>query len=314
MGFRYATILAIAQFAHPAVITVLTPAGRVSRYLFGIDYGATDLRLALLDASGNKIGSVVDATLLYCYHYDPATGRYSLAIMSLIRIGGLITVAGLGASIVLTVRRQRRQARAVAHTASGAPLDVEQPFPVSARPRPRSRPRWTCSTRSWWRCPPSSRCSSSSCLAFFTIKYRRRHPDDVGADIHGSLVLEIVWTFIPFVLSMIMFAWGASLFYRLSRPPAGAMEVTVVGKQWMWKIEHEEGVREINELHVPLGRDVRVSIGSEDVIHDFAIPAFRVRMPDARCRASSRRCGSGRRRRANSAFTATSTAARATRR
>jgi protein SCO1/2 len=119
VGFRYRYDPAIAQFAHPAVITVLTPAGRVSRYLFGIDYGATDLRLALLDASGNKIGSVVDATLLYCYHYDPATGRYSLAIMSLIRIGGLITVAGLGASIVLTVRRQRRQARAVAHTASG---------------------------------------------------------------------------------------------------------------------------------------------------------------------------------------------------
>jgi cytochrome c oxidase subunit 2 len=115
-------------------------------------------------------------------------------------------------------------------------------------------------------------------LTFFAVKYRRKHPDDVGADIHGSLVLEIIWTFIPFVLSMIMFAWGASLFYRLSRPPKGAMEVTVVGKQWMWKVEHEEGVREINELHVPLGRDVRVTIGSEDVIHDFAIPAFRVRM------------------------------------
>lgn len=119
VGFRYTYDPAIAQFAHPAVITVLTPAGRVSRYLFGIDYGATDLRLALIDATGNKIGSVVDATLLYCYHYDPATGRYSLAIMSLIRIGGLITVAGLGASILLTVRRQRRQARAVAHTAAG---------------------------------------------------------------------------------------------------------------------------------------------------------------------------------------------------
>jgi protein SCO1/2 len=119
VGFRYTYDPAIAQFAHPAVITVLTPAGRVSRYLFGIDYGATDLRLALIDASGNKIGSVVDATLLYCYHYDPATGRYSLAIMSLIRIGGVITVAGLGASILFTVRRQRRHARAVAHTAAG---------------------------------------------------------------------------------------------------------------------------------------------------------------------------------------------------
>jgi protein SCO1/2 len=119
VGFRYTYDPAIAQYAHPAVITVLTPAGRVSRYLFGIDYGATDLRLALIDAGGNKIGNVVDATLLYCYHYDPATGRYSLAIMSLVRLGGLITVVGLGASIVLTVRRQRRQARTLAHTAAG---------------------------------------------------------------------------------------------------------------------------------------------------------------------------------------------------
>lgn len=119
VGFRYRYDPAIAQFAHPAVITVLTPTGRVSRYLFGIDYGATDLRLALIDASGNKIGSVADRTLLYCYHYDPSTGRYSLAIMSLVRLGGLVTLAGLGVSIGLAVRRQRRQAHAVAHTAAG---------------------------------------------------------------------------------------------------------------------------------------------------------------------------------------------------
>jgi cytochrome c oxidase subunit 2 len=115
-------------------------------------------------------------------------------------------------------------------------------------------------------------------MGYFMVKYRRRHPDEVGADIHGSLVLELTWTIIPFVLSMIMFGWGASLFFRLSRPPKDAMEITVVGKQWMWKVQHAEGVREINELHVPLGQDVRITLGSEDVIHDFAIPAFRVRM------------------------------------
>jgi cytochrome c oxidase subunit 2 len=115
-------------------------------------------------------------------------------------------------------------------------------------------------------------------MVYFTMKYRRTRPDGVGADIHGSIVLELTWTFIPFVLALIMFGWGASLFYRLSRPPKDSMEMTVVGKQWMWKVQHPEGVREINELHVPVGRPVRLSIGSEDVIHDFAIPAFRVRM------------------------------------
>ena len=112
----------------------------------------------------------------------------------------------------------------------------------------------------------------------FTIKFKRTHPDAVGADIHGSLALELGWTFIPFVLAMVMFAWGASLFFRLATPPANAMEVFVVGKQWMWKVQHPEGVREINELHVPIGRPVRITLGSEDVLHDYSLPAFRVKM------------------------------------
>src|SRR6185295_13927529 len=112
----------------------------------------------------------------------------------------------------------------------------------------------------------------------FAIVYRRRHKEEVGADIHGSLILEMTWTVIPFVLSMVMFVWGADLFFRLSRPPADSMEIYAVGKQWMWKVQHPSGVREINELHVPTGRPVRITLGSEDVIHDFSIPAMRVKM------------------------------------
>jgi cytochrome c oxidase subunit 2 len=115
-------------------------------------------------------------------------------------------------------------------------------------------------------------------IVYFTLRYKRRHVDEVGADIHGSLTLELAWTFIPFVLSMVMFGWGAKVFFDLASPPANAMEVFVVGKQWMWKVQHPEGVREINELHVPVGRPVRLTMGSEDVIHDFFIPAFRVKM------------------------------------
>jgi cytochrome c oxidase subunit 2 len=115
-------------------------------------------------------------------------------------------------------------------------------------------------------------------VVIFAIKFRRRHPDEVGADIHGSLALELTWTFIPFVLAMVMFVWGADLFFRLSRPPADAMEVFVVGKQWMWKVQHPDGMREINEMHVPIGRNIRVTLASEDVIHDYSIPAFRVKM------------------------------------
>src|SRR6187455_2736251 len=115
-------------------------------------------------------------------------------------------------------------------------------------------------------------------IGYFTVKYRRLTPDAVGADIHGSLSLELTWTFIPFLLSMVMFGWGASLFFRLATPPANSMEIFVVGKQWMWKVQHPEGVREINELHVPTGRPVRITLGSEDVLHDFSLPAFRVKV------------------------------------
>jgi cytochrome c oxidase subunit 2 len=114
-------------------------------------------------------------------------------------------------------------------------------------------------------------------VVFFAVKYRRRHDGEVGAAIHGSLALELLWTIIPFFIMMVMFAWGAKVFYTLYRPPAGAMEIYIVGKQWMWKAQHMEGVREINELHVPVGRSVKLIMGSEDVIHSFFIPAFRVK-------------------------------------
>ncbi len=114
-------------------------------------------------------------------------------------------------------------------------------------------------------------------MTFFAIRYRRRPGNEVGADIHGSTVLEIIWTAIPFVILMFVFAWGASLYFKLSRPPEDAMEVFVVGRQWMWKIQHMEGRREINTLHVPLGKPVKLTMTSEDVIHAFYVPAFRVK-------------------------------------
>jgi cytochrome c oxidase subunit 2 len=91
-------------------------------------------------------------------------------------------------------------------------------------------------------------------VVVFAFKYRRKSDDEVGVAIHGSLALELLWTFIPLAIAMVMFAWGAKVFFDLYRPPAGAMEIFVVGKQWMWKAQHADGQREINELHVPIGR------------------------------------------------------------
>ena len=115
-------------------------------------------------------------------------------------------------------------------------------------------------------------------VVIFAIKYRRRHADEVGAPIHGSLVLELIWTGIPFVLAMVMFVWGSSVYFAIARPPAETLDIYAVGKQWMWKFQHREGQREINALHVPVNTPVRLIITSEDVLHDVYLPAFRVKM------------------------------------
>jgi cytochrome c oxidase subunit II len=114
-------------------------------------------------------------------------------------------------------------------------------------------------------------------VVVFAIKFHRKHGAEVGVAIHGSLALELLWTIIPLGITMVMFLWGAQTFFHMTRPPKGAMEIYVVGKQWMWKVQHKDGAREINELHVPVGRPVRLIMGSEDVIHSFFIPAFRVK-------------------------------------
>jgi cytochrome c oxidase subunit 2 len=114
-------------------------------------------------------------------------------------------------------------------------------------------------------------------VSVFAVKFHRRHGDEVGVAIHGSLALELLWTIIPLGICMVMFVWGAQVFFHMTRPPKGAMEIYVVGKQWMWKAQHRDGAREINELHVPIGRPVKLVMGSEDVIHSFFIPAFRVK-------------------------------------
>jgi len=114
-------------------------------------------------------------------------------------------------------------------------------------------------------------------VVWLAIRYRRRDPESVGTAVHGMLSLEIVWTAIPFALAMVMFFWGAHVYVGMARPPDDAHEIFVVGKQWMWKLQHLEGRREINELHVPVGQPIKLTMTSEDVIHSFFVPAFRIK-------------------------------------
>jgi protein SCO1 len=120
VGFRYVWDEGLKQFAHPTGIVVATPSGLISRYLFGVEYGPRDLRLALVESSAGTIGSPVDAVLLYCYHYDPQTGRYGLVVMAILRAAAAATALAMGTFLVVMVRRERRASRQSAGTGEGS--------------------------------------------------------------------------------------------------------------------------------------------------------------------------------------------------
>jgi cytochrome c oxidase subunit II len=114
-------------------------------------------------------------------------------------------------------------------------------------------------------------------MIFFLAKYRKRVAADRTPPKSGSLPVEVTWSVIPFFIFLGFFGWGAKIYFDESEVPKNAMEVHVIGKQWMWKLEHLQGKREIDQLHVPLGQTVKLMMTSEDVIHSFFMPAFRIK-------------------------------------
>jgi len=113
-------------------------------------------------------------------------------------------------------------------------------------------------------------------IVYFALRYsRKRNPNP--EHVHTSYTLEIVWTIIPLIIVIVIFSWGAKIYVHALTVPDGAMEIHVLAKQWMWKTQHPTGQREINELHIPVGRPVRLMMASQDVIHSFYVPAFRIK-------------------------------------
>jgi cytochrome c oxidase subunit 2 len=115
-------------------------------------------------------------------------------------------------------------------------------------------------------------------ILYFIVRYRRRSDKAVTPRITGWTTIELAWSIVPFFIFLVMFVWGAEVFLNVAQPPPDAMEIFVVGKRWMWKFQHETGQREINEIHIPVGRPVKLTLTSEDVIHDLFVPAFRTKI------------------------------------
>ena len=114
-------------------------------------------------------------------------------------------------------------------------------------------------------------------LVYSAIRYRKGSKSSREGAVHEHIGLELAWSIIPLVISMVIFVWSSKVFINMRVAPKDAMEVYVVGKQWMWKIQHPQGNKEINTLHVPVGKPVKLIMTSQDVIHSFYIPAFRIK-------------------------------------
>jgi cytochrome c oxidase subunit 2 len=118
---------------------------------------------------------------------------------------------------------------------------------------------------------------TSVLVVYFAVKYRTNDPLAIGAPITGSIPLELAWSVIPFLISIVIFTWAAQVFFDIYRPPDQTLNIYSTGKRWMWKFQHLDGKAEINELHVPVGRAVKVTFTSEDVLHSLYFPAFRTK-------------------------------------
>ena len=228
---------------------------------------------------------------MLCYDYDPATGKYTLTVMSVLRAFGVLTLLGMTTLIVTLLVRER-----LGRSSGATPKAKANPKP----PRP-SKHGTLDPMGKFWTFPlvPDQASTTAAkvdavmlfetgvlvfatlfvllLIVFLGLRYRRGHRVNRENPPGHSNLIEAIWIGVPLVISMVMFAWGTIVFFEIYSPPADAVELPVVGKQWMWKVQHPEGKREINELHVPVGQAVKLKMISQDVIHSFFIPAFRVK-------------------------------------
>jgi cytochrome c oxidase subunit 2 len=283
IGFKYRWDEATSQYIHASGIMVVTPQGKLSRYLYGIEYAPKDLKFSLMEASQNRIGNPVDQLFLFCYHYDPVTGKYGPVIMNFIRLGGLATFMGVALLIFIMRRRRIRKEKFAENKPTMNPSHFSFiPFLFSWIPFTPEQGSTVAESVDYLylflvALTIFFGVTISAAVFYFAIKYRRRSEDEYPEHIEGSMKLELLWIVGPFIIVMIIFWWGAAVYFKVFRPPTDPIDIYVVGKQWMWKFEHPDGQREINELHVPLGRRIKLTMGTEDVIHSLFVPAFRVK-------------------------------------
>lgn len=277
-GYRYFYDSESKQYAHPSGIVVVTPEGTLSRYFLGIEYPPKELHQALVAAAQNKTGTLADRLLLMCFHYDPNTGRYTGVITRLLQIGGMGTIAAIAGMIYVM---GRKKTSAGGRAANAPSILGALPF----MPEPASNFAGSVDEIFWMMVVVCGAVALALfvTITYFCIRYRAGSPAKRPREKRQGVLLEVVWSSLTFIVFTAIFIWAALVYFRMSSPPANAAEIHVVAKQWMWKIQHPNGRSEINELHLLVNEPVKLIMTSQDVIHDFYVPAFHTKqdvLPD----------------------------------
>src|SRR5262249_27470242 len=246
VGFRYAYDPMLNQYAHASGVVVLTPRGRVARYFYGIEYAPRDLRFGLIEAAEERIGTPADQVLLLCYQYDPKTGKYGAAVMKSLRLGGVVTVIGLAALLIALSRKAPGGKRGV------KPVNYcFLPFGALFIPfLPENASSFAGEFDALFFTLVGISVFFAVLIAglevYFAVKYRRRSPGEIPPKTATSFALEAAWIGIPFLICLVIFVWGASLYFRIYSAPKETMEIYVTARHWMWRFQPLAGHRELH--------------------------------------------------------------------
>ena len=282
VGFGYRYDEQEKQYAHAAVLTVLTPEAKISRYLYGIEFREQDLRLSLVEASDGKVGSIVDRLLLFCYHYNPQERKYSPVVSKIMETGAAGTVLVFGGFLAVLSRRDRRRSLEAAHSSSETKGSLEFMFfteahadilPIAATEAAVS---WDSLYNFLVWLSIFFFVLVVGAMILFVIQGRKR-PGHKSVYETGSHLLEAIWVGVPTVLLLIIFGWGYHVYRDMKQAPSDAYEIKVVGKQWLWNFMYDNGTTTTGELYVPVNKPVKLLMTSQDVLHGFFIPNFRVK-------------------------------------
>ena len=271
-GFHYRYDPITRMFVHASGIMVLTPAGKMARYFYGVEYEPKDLKLGLIEASGNRIGSPADQILLFCYHYDPTTGKYGAAVLNLCAGRGRPVSGGSPDSLWRCYSGGNCVWDGMCF--GGFHTHRSPVFPECRFRRGREYD-WL-----FWSLVVVCGAVSSG-IACFVVYCGTPLPPAHENELPPQSTAVCDWKFrgapSRWSSSWAFLAGALRCISISSGRRATRTDVYVIAKQWMWKIQYLDGRREINELHVPVGAPIKLIMTSQDVIHSFFVPAFRVK-------------------------------------